>query len=113
MCNYLANVTRKRFDCNGILFVFDKLHTMHNWARGYLSEMVQTSSLIAMMFFVFDKFHTRHNWAKKGIYYLSEMVQTSSLIAIILFVFDKFHTIHNRAKKGIFTICLKWFKHPL
>ena len=44
MCNYLANVTRKRFDCNGILFVFDKLHTMHNWARGYLSEMVQTSS---------------------------------------------------------------------
>ena len=35
MCNYLviANVTRKRFDCNIILFVFYKLHPMHNWAK--------------------------------------------------------------------------------
>ena len=56
-----------------MLFVFDKIHAIHNWAK--------------------DGIFT--------IYYLSEMVQTSSLIAIILFVFDNFHTILNRAKKGI------------
>ena len=57
-----------------MLFVFDKFHTIHNWAKKgiyFFSEMVQTSSLNAIILFVFEKFHRIHNWAKKGIFTIS------------------------------------------